>query len=710
MSKINFDKRTIYCKLTWDEQFQKKSTFFGGSWGSMEKRDANATAIKTGDGLVVLDIDTQDLKEIDKGIRKELEKLGTATVKTARGYHWYFYHKNSAEFINKASYSKLVDVRSDGGIIFNQYLGKNPNIMYKRTGKVYEKMPKKLHKLLKKAMQSSRKNLKKRSQWERPPDGEKHDTVIRYIMKDFYNGLSYDEVIANALEFTQKYLGGTQREINLMLERVKWGYDKRLENKLDEQKPVSDEPEDMGGDFEEDEIVGRLLKAEQDGALELAKVMKHIKKKLKLSMATQHEMLREAHLNRSGEGLDEYFKGRVMWDDLLGRFVEVNERGETYYSKPNFIQTVMSNSGFLKSTGVSDMLAHVPTIRVIYKPTEERGEMTINETKHFNLYHKTHYTGDHSVKKIPKTINKILDNLFLSDPKAKDVFLNWLAVIVQKGIRTGVAWGFFGASGSGKGFVSDIIRLLLGGTNCSMNVSDNDLQSAFNPYMQNKQFIHLNEVASDFHGRHGVAGHIKAMIGDTYVRVNSKGVTEIEIENFSNVILNSNKPNPIELDFDDRRWNMIVSDQSLTACKWWKGDKTYQKGLKEFNAFGKYLMAYDINISDAQKPMAISKAKEKVIMQTTDPLQLVGNAINHKDFEKVSDLLLLDNDDFGFDFKELKESCESGIWSNTMLTRIYAHVTGYENITVMMMAKRFKAPYLKGSNYRTMNIRGFKVS
>ncbi len=688
---INFKERTFYLKMGWDDKAKKKTTFYGGSWGSMDKREANASAIKTGDGLVVVDVDTLNLKEIDKGLRKELEKL-EMTVATKRGGHWYFKDDNSSQFVNKAGYSKLVDVRSDGGIIFNQYKGNSDQISYKRVGKVHKKMPKTLRALLIKMMRVSKKKVKNRTQWEKIPRGEIHDGVISYIMRDVNSGLDYDAIIANGIDYVQKHLGGTQREIDLMMERIKWGYEKRLENKLETAEVKQLEPLEIGGEFEDSEVLTMLVKAQKGGALELERVMKEIKKKLKISVGTMKAMLKDSPVE--SEGLSVHFKGEVIFDSALGVFAEVRDRYVVYYNRSVFVQTVISKSGWCTASDVNEQMHTVPHKYIVYNPTEPTGDIF---TKHgdeaINVFRPIDF-GEGRVKKIPKTINKILDNLFSEQPDAKEDYINWLATIVQTGMRTGVAWGFFGASGSGKGFMADLMQMLVGIENSSLNVSDTDLQSTFNPYAHHKQFVHLNEVASDFHGRHGVAGKLKALISDPYIRVNQKNMPEITIDNYVNVMLNSNKPNPIEIDMDDRRWNMIVTNTPLTECKWWKGNTSYQKAKSQAFEFGRYLMQYEVDMDRATRPMAMSVAKASIIEQTTSTLQVVGHAIKKGDAESIKVMLDIDDDDYVFSEDEIEYSCDSGKWSNKMLNDIYVWATGKRELKGQEVKKYFVNPFI----------------
>lgn len=696
---IDFKDRTLYLRLSLDEDGKKKG-YFGGHWGAMDKADANAVAFKTGDGLVVVDIDVKKMKKLDPEFVKALGD-SEVTVETARGFHYYFEDERSAEFTNKASYTKHVDVRSDGGIIYAQYKGKEKSISYKKVGKVNGKMPKALFKYLKKRMSISKKKVTNRIQWEKVPRGEIHDGCISYAMRDFKMGLDHGDVVANGLEYVRKYLGDKPKEVTMMLDRIKWGYEKHLENKTEkmESAPAVVEPEDIGGELSDTEVLAMLKTAQERGAMELERTMKILKKKLKLSLGTMKEMLKESPVE--GSGLSELFKGDIIWDSALGCFVEITEFNVKYYAKNGFTQTCISLSGWMGATDVNDKMHTIPHKHIEYDPTNKGGDMfdelgypciNIHRPQNFGKVKKK-YT-----KKVPKTIGKILDNLFATDPKAKEVFINWMAVVVQTGVLTGVAWGFFGASGSGKGFVADMMSELVGKHNASLNVGDVDLQSAFNAYAHHTQFVHLNEVAVDYHARHGVAGKLKPLISDPYLIINKKNMPTQTVRNFANVIMNSNKANPLEIDIDDRRWNLVVSDKPLIDLDWWVSGVSYNKGLSEVNAMGQYLMAYKIDMKMATTPMKMSKAKESVIAQTTAPLKMLGDLISKGDSEDLMDYLDLDATDLYFDKDELPYALKTGRWSNALLTKLYKWATGKDALRGGEVGKYFSLPHIKGES------------
>jgi len=686
------ENRRIYCKLTWNNG--KKKAYFGGKWGAMSKSEANTIAYKTGNGLIVVDVDTQDLDEIDKRVGKELKKL-TPTVTTKRGYHYYFWHKNSKEFVNDSAYTELVDVRSDGGIIFAQYRGKDTeHISYKKTGTIYKKIPKKLYKILLKLRVVKKREKKFRERWGKAPKGDIHNSTLSYAVKDFHSGLNFDEVMLRGVEYVEKYLGGTAREVKLMSQRIKDAYEYWKKSKLEDTEEVITE-------FSEDEVLGMLLMAQKKGALELEKTMKLIKKKTKISMGTMRDMLDESL--RGNDNLSAYFKGQLIWDNNLNCYVELCKDSIIYHNKSGFIQTAMSRSGFMKPKDVTDRLSKIPNKCLVYAPDVEQVDDNC-----VNSYRGVKFEG--KTKKIPKLIDKLLNNLFISDTELKEYFIHWLAYILQFKKRTNVAWGFYGASGTGKGLLVDIIYRLLGANNCSLNVGDVSLQSNFNSYAHNKLFIHLNEIASDYHSRHGVAGKIKALISDDIIQINMKGMQEISQKNYCNIILNSNNPNPIEIDTTDRRWNLINCNSILADFDWFVVGVTGDEMISKYKKFGEYLMNLKVDKFKATHIQPKSQTKENLILQTSNPLKIIADMMLKGNYKAIEEYLDLTDKDFEIDLKELEKSCKSRIWRVKMINTIYTLVTGNDIKNIIMVSKYFIKPFLTSSkSFINNSIRYYKI-
>jgi len=104
----------------------KKKPGFKKNWTDIkyteeELDSANTIAIKTGNGLIVVDVDTKDLELNHPDIRAEIESAvnhgSTFAVETTNGYHLY-YSADYASIKNGVRIVDFVDIRGDGGCVF----------------------------------------------------------------------------------------------------------------------------------------------------------------------------------------------------------------------------------------------------------------------------------------------------------------------------------------------------------------------------------------------------------------------------------------------------------------------------------------------------------------------------------------------------------------------------------------------------------------
>ena len=103
----------------------KKKAIFPKEWTTttFKNYDAeNSIALKTGNGLTVIDIDTKNIADIDepylrKFISKTLKKKDTFIVETTHGYHIYLEAKDSM-YSNSVRISPFIDIRSENGCVF----------------------------------------------------------------------------------------------------------------------------------------------------------------------------------------------------------------------------------------------------------------------------------------------------------------------------------------------------------------------------------------------------------------------------------------------------------------------------------------------------------------------------------------------------------------------------------------------------------------
>jgi len=203
----------------------KKQVTFGKVWGQLKK--GNTKAMKTGDGLWVLDYDSTDMKAMPKDLRKLLPK---PTYKTANGYHWYF---NGEGIPQTQALMPNFDVRNEGGLVFTEYTGDDTRISYEKIGKASTPSLT-LMKYLKTASayrKGRTTKVIKRAYVKGKPikqfkDGEIHDNLVAVAIKMFNDRCSDDEVWSRLDEYRENYLSGdgfkNSHEKKLMLGRFTW--------------------------------------------------------------------------------------------------------------------------------------------------------------------------------------------------------------------------------------------------------------------------------------------------------------------------------------------------------------------------------------------------------------------------------------------------------------------------------------------------------
>lgn len=132
-----------------------------------------------------------------------------------------------------------------------------------------------------------------------------------------------------------------------------------------------------------------------------------------------------------------------------------------------------------------------------------------------------------------------------------------LAFMVQNpGMKLMFALLIIGQHGTGKSYIAEVMRTLLGTHNATV-VSTNELKSAFDEYMLNKVLVVIEEVMAL--GRREITNTLKPLITQPRITLNVKNARRLEVDNHANFILTSNHHDPLPIEKNERRLWVLLS-------------------------------------------------------------------------------------------------------------------------------------------------------
>lgn len=238
--------------------------------------------------------------------------------------------------------------------------------------------------------------------------------------------------------------------------------------------------------------------------------------------------------------------------------------------------------------------------------------------------------------KVPKTVGKLIDHVLGHEQAAVEHFLNWLAVIVQRRERTGTAWVWQGTQGTGKGVLfHNVITPLLAEHNVVSKRME-ELESEFTGFMENKFVVFIDEIeagSSLYHNK--ITAKLKNLIVEPTISIRKMYTPAYMAPNYSNMIFASNKPAPVEVAPDDRRFNVGPYQQSAIVLTATEVDDLLPKELPEFFA---YLMNHKADPELARRPL-INAARKTLMDIGRTAIDSVADAILSGDLRFLWDHL-----------------------------------------------------------------------
>lgn len=303
-----------------------------------------------------------------------------------------------------------------------------------------------------------------------------------------------------------------------------------------------------------------------------------------------------------------------------------------------------------------------------------------------NIYIKNEFTPTNYMNltekpiKEPQTILKFISHLIGYDEKKYHYFLNWLAYFFQTLKKPQVAIVLKGKQGTGKDTLFDLIITPLFGVNQVAKLNDRVIESRFNAdAFKNKLFIVFNETSQGKKSNNqDIKNFLKEIITNKSISLEEKHKKREEVKLYFASIFFTNEAKFLEIEPDDRRYNVFSTGKSLAEEKF-LGFGSYEKLKKaiekELEDFARYLYNYKVDVNLANTVINTPE-KEAVIHATTPNIILFYKALKNKDLEFFRELEELEydeglKDNIRYIFKEIKESFKNGRIKRSLLKDIY---------------------------------------
>ncbi|AXT36523.1 hypothetical protein D1820_16885 [Phaeobacter sp. LSS9] len=180
-----------------------------------------------------------------------------------------------------------------------------------------------------------------------------------------------------------------------------------------------------------------------------------------------------------------------------------------------------------------------------------------------------------------------------------------LAFMVQKpGEKLKSAAIIVGKQGTGKSYVGDVLRILLGEHNCSV-IETNELKSEYSGYMEDRVCVIIEELMAP--GRRDVLNSLKPKITQLLIPLRKKYANKRDIPNTVNFIAFSNFFDALPLDYDDRRYFVVGTDAERRDVAYY--NRLWGWTEKSYGVILNWLLKRDLSKfnPNAKPPMTAAK-------------------------------------------------------------------------------------------------------
>jgi len=224
------------------------------------------------------------------------------------------------------------------------------------------------------------------------------------------------------------------------------------------------------------------------------------------------------------------------------------------------------------------------------------------------LYINGFYFPPHK-EEIPDYVDRIepfqdLVEHLLPEPDEAAWFIEWLARLIQNpAVRSFVTpINITTVTGTGRGILFDILRLLVGGHN-THDVSPDDIEGRFNGFLDKCLIAVIQEIKANTSGKKfQIWERMKSLLADTVANIQAKGQDSYTANVYANFLMFSNNIDALPLrDVNERRIHAMrgaarpLTNDEIERIVDWKNDEV------NISALFKYLKLYPVDESNFKR-------------------------------------------------------------------------------------------------------------
>lgn len=149
-----------------------------------------------------------------------------------------------------------------------------------------------------------------------------------------------------------------------------------------------------------------------------------------------------------------------------------------------------------------------------------------------------------------------------NDEPSASHFEKWIGHMIQHPELKSICPVLISQQGAGKGSLMMLLKLLIGNSKFYQTSNPSrDIWGQFNSQMADAFLVNLDELSKN--DTMDSMGKIKALITEPTITINTKGVSQYEIQSHHRFIITTNSPDPIPIDKKERRMWLLSSSNEL---------------------------------------------------------------------------------------------------------------------------------------------------